>query len=95
MPKVKLIRDKLVPRGAGVRKVEHKSEHAMALVNKLYEEVSEVADCMSDPAEYGDVLQALQALAKLNEVPWAEVERVRREKFEARGGFDLGLVMRR
>lgn len=67
--------------------VEYKTE----LVKKLVEEAGEFAEVTS-VEELGDVLEVIAALQKLPE--YADVEAVRREKREERGGFDGKVILK-
>ncbi len=91
--KCKLIRDKLEPKGVVCHPVPSRAIHAALLVAKLHEEVSEVADHLTDASEYADVLQALMDLARLSGVTWKEVETELDWKLERRGGFAGGKTM--
>ncbi len=95
MRKVKLIRDELTPPSVSISLETVAAPWALAalLVNKLHEEISEVATRMDEPEEYADVLQALMELAELNGVPWSSVEVWRLHKEREKGGFQLGKVM--
>ena len=95
MRKVKLIRDKLEPQSPHTVTMYVKGTlmHRVLLVSKLHEEVAEVADCMDDPVEYADVLQALMDLACLNDVLWEDVLAIRANKLHERGGFAAGKIM--
>ena len=94
LKKVKLIRDKLEPKGpVTCRPVPSVAIHVALLVAKLHEEVGEVADNLTDASEYADVLQALMDLAALAGVSWKDVETETWWKLEERGGFAGGKVM--
>jgi predicted house-cleaning noncanonical NTP pyrophosphatase (MazG superfamily) len=94
LKKVKLIRDKLEPKGPiTCQPVPSVAIHAALLVAKLHEEVGEVAEGLTDASEYADVLQALMDLARLSGVPWKQVETELDWKLGERGGFAGGKVM--
>lgn len=59
----------------------------IALVAKLHEEVEEVRAAMNDPEEYGDVLQALYDLGRINGVSPADMETSRLKKLGKSGDF--------
>lgn len=59
----------------------------MMLINKLHEEVGEIAEKPFDVSEYADVHQVLIDLAAMNGISQGEIEIARQRKFEERGGF--------
>ena len=91
--KVKLIRDKLDPKGVTCEPAPSRAIHTALLIAKLHEKVQEVADHLTDVAEYADVLQALMDLANLVGVPWKEVEIELDWKLQRCGGVAGGKVM--
>ncbi|HIC80865.1 MAG TPA: hypothetical protein EYP07_07855 [Kiloniellaceae bacterium] len=93
--KVKLIRDKVLPRGTGVSvEVASRSTHIALLGAKLHEEAQEIVESHCRKAEeYADLLQVLVDLALLNGVPVREIEQARANKKAAKGGFLAGRVM--
>ncbi|MCC2646842.1 MAG: phosphoribosyl-ATP pyrophosphohydrolase [Rickettsiaceae bacterium] len=103
MPKFllnKIIRDKLLQKilEAGVE-VESKSlvgkELIDALKNKLQEEVKEVLEAKNNDElkeELADVLEVLYTICLKQGLDLAEIEKVRLEKFEDKGGFNDILV---
>lgn len=95
--RVKLVRDKMQPLDDGetMTPANSKAGRVMALLLKLYEEIGEIQDKPHDPEEYADVLEALLELARLNGVPWAQVEERLLAKRQTRGGFRRGLVLQR
>lgn len=86
----KLVRDKVEPRKGETEQRLHPSLHRAALINKLHEEVEEVARDPKNIDEYADVLEALQTLAWLNGFSEFEIEEARIRKERERGGFELG-----
>lgn len=74
-------------------------EYRRRLCEKLLEEAREVrdepVDGDVDPGELADVLAVVHALADAAGVSMAEVDRLRREKRDVRGGFDDGVVLER
>ena len=64
----------------------------LALTCKLHEEASEIARAPTDPAEYADLLEVMLELARLNGVPWSDIEKALLEKREARGAFRRGNI---
>lgn len=87
-----LVRDDMPPRpdtGEEVRLVDGPLR-ASLLVGKLHSEVEEVARDLTNPEEYGDVLEALYALAKMNGLSPDDVQAARLEKRRRKGGLDGG-----
>ncbi len=64
----------------------------MALLLKLHEEASEIADAATDASEYADVLEVLLELAKINGVRWAAIEQALLCKRERLGGFHMAQI---
>jgi predicted house-cleaning noncanonical NTP pyrophosphatase (MazG superfamily) len=93
---VKVVRDgmpRLLLAGDGVRYQPITDRDALlaALRAKLIEESIEY---LTDPSasEAADVLEVLRALAHHDmQIPWREIERARRTKFAARGGYHAGV----
>lgn len=95
--KVKMVRDKCGTgeRPDGRRYVTHQvlgPIRRLLLVQKMHEEVQEIAEAPTDPFEYADVLELLMELAASVDLSWDDVERARRSKRKERGGFEYGLV---
>lgn len=64
----------------------------MALLLKLHEEVDEISRAATDPEEYGDLLEAMMELAKINAVSWDDILEAMCRKREERGGFKRGMI---
>lgn len=92
----KLIRDKSIERMKKQNitcqsRVLNEEEYAIALKNKLEEETAEVLEAVTREEiidEMADVLEVLHALAQSQQSSMEEVEKLRAEKYVARGGFD-------
>jgi predicted house-cleaning noncanonical NTP pyrophosphatase (MazG superfamily) len=91
----KLVRDKipevLTKKGVPyeMRTVEG-NEYRDALIKKLAEECAELAEAGAIE-EFADVLEVVHALKALPQ--FADVEEVRRQKREERGGFEKGIIL--
>jgi predicted house-cleaning noncanonical NTP pyrophosphatase (MazG superfamily) len=87
----KLVRDRIpdIIRASGRTprtRVADPSEHAGLLRAKLSEEVAEYM-ASGDPSELADILEVVHALAALDGLTPAALERLRAEKATERGGF--------
>lgn len=98
MPKYnKLVRD-FIPKiieEKGKRACTHIAgleELKAALWAKLDEEINEFKSA-KDPAELADVLEVVYALSAFYGVKPEELEKVRQEKYQQRGGFKLGIIL--
>ena len=87
----KLVRDNIpeIIEKDGEKPITHiaeDEEYEKALMEKLQEEVNEF---LTEPSkkEMADVLEVLYAIAKLKGFDLDEVEKVRQERTEKRGGF--------
>ncbi|GAA0228446.1 hypothetical protein ACFFQF_12530 [Haladaptatus pallidirubidus] len=69
-------------------------EYERRLAEKLDEEVAEFHES-GDPEELADVLEVVYALADRADVSPDELERLRVEKADDRGGFSAGIVLER
>ncbi|WP_049969913.1 nucleoside triphosphate pyrophosphohydrolase [Haladaptatus cibarius] len=69
-------------------------EYERRLDEKLDEEVAEFHES-GDPEELADVLEVVYALADCVDVSPDELERLRAEKADERGGFSNGIVLER
>lgn len=92
----KLVRDKIpkILERKGVsyeKRIASPKEYKEELLKKLVEEVSEFTEA-GDPEELADVLEVIEALRKLPE--YAEVEDLRLQKREERGGFDEKIILK-
>ncbi|WP_227353786.1 nucleoside triphosphate pyrophosphohydrolase [Haladaptatus salinisoli] len=95
----KLVRDRIpdIVEANGERPVTHVAEgeeYDRRLAEKLDEEVAEFRDS-GDPEELADVLEVVYALAARAGVSRDELERLRTEKVDERGGFEDGVVLER
>lgn len=93
----KLVRDRIV------EIIENKGEmpnyHTLSdkeyldeLHKKLFEEANEFIE-QDDKEELADVLEVLYAIAKAKKIDLNEVEKIRLEKRQKRGGFDKKLFL--
>lgn len=97
MSEGKLVRDNIpdIIRAKGeVAKTRVLSEEAFkhALLNKLQEEVEELIESPS-LEERADIAEVLQAIDELFGFDPAQLERERRAKYEARGGFEKRIFL--
>jgi predicted house-cleaning noncanonical NTP pyrophosphatase (MazG superfamily) len=93
----KLIRDRIpeiieAKGEACVYHVASDDEYRRKLYEKLGEETSELATAR-DANEIADVLEVVDAIVELEGFSRDEVERVKREKFEKRGGFSRRFIL--
>ncbi|MER9176268.1 hypothetical protein NKH72_22070 [Mesorhizobium sp. M0955] len=82
-----LVRDKMQPR-EGVNEANtllEKPLTVMGLITKCFLEMGEVAGDLTNPDEYGDVIESLISLAEQNGVTEAQVMAARARKNEAKG----------
>lgn len=92
----KLVRDKIpdICREHGDQPFYHilsDNEYVEELYNKLTEELLEIrmaANPQETAKEIADVLEILRAVAKLNCLSWNDIEDIREEKRQQRGGFE-------
>ncbi|MBT9523419.1 MAG: nucleoside triphosphate pyrophosphohydrolase [Dechloromonas sp.] len=97
----KLVRDKIpesiINKGEQVTQVTLRGENLLAALKaKLIEEAMEVADSTSTTEiveELADVQEVIHAISKHVKITKANVESVRKEKREKRGGFDAAKVL--
>lgn len=68
------------------------AEYKLALEQKLQEEIAEF---FSGPCveEMADILEVLRALGDLYKVDYTDLEKIRQEKFEQRGGFSQKIIL--
>jgi predicted house-cleaning noncanonical NTP pyrophosphatase (MazG superfamily) len=97
----KLIRDKIpeIIKANGdeakIRKLSD-AEFKPELLKKLLEEVQEVATAADKQElikEISDVLEVFDALIQHEQLDWIEIERVRTERKNKRGGFEQQLFL--
>lgn len=97
----KLIRDKIpeIIKGKGEACVTHvatEEEYEKQLLAKLAEEVKEyqdVAGTGSAIEELADIMEVMVAILDFKKIDCGELERVRLEKREKRGGFEKRLIL--
>lgn len=94
----KLVRDRIpeIIEAAGGRaetRTADGPQYRALLKAKLYEEAGEYA-ASADPQELADILEVVLALAAAHGLSPAELERMRADKAQARGGFGDGVVLR-
>lgn len=92
----KLVRDKIpdILDGRGIlyeKSIATDEDLKDWLVKKLEEEFTEFKNDES-VEELADLLEVIKGLEKLPE--YAELEKVRQEKYEKRGGFEKGIILR-
>lgn len=92
----KLVRDKipeiLDKKGTPYEKrIASTEEYKAELIKKLIEEVAEFSEA-GDPEELADVMEVITALRTLPE--YAEVETLRLQKRDERGGFDNRIIVK-
>ncbi|MBQ4600581.1 MAG: nucleoside triphosphate pyrophosphohydrolase [Oscillospiraceae bacterium] len=93
----KLVRDKIpaiITAGGGGCRVETLEQQAFirALEEKLSEELAEYLESRS-LEELADLQEVIRALVAARGEGWEELERLRLEKREKRGGFDRRLLL--
>lgn len=91
----KLVRDKIpsILDAKGVsyeKRIATPEELKLELIKKLEEEVREFSEAGS-PEELADVIEVVEALKKLPD--YANVEELRKKKFEERGAFEQGIIV--
>lgn len=92
----KLVRDKIPEMldGKGIpyeKRIASPEEYKDELIKKLTEEVGEFTEAGA-PEELADVLEVIEALRKLPE--YEQVETLRVQKRNERGGFDEGIILK-
>lgn len=92
----KLVRDKIpeILDNKGIsyeKRIASPEEYKEELIKKLEEEIKEFLEA-GDPAELADVVEVVEALKKLPE--YAELEIIRHNKREERGGFDERIILK-
>ena len=91
----KLVRDRIpeILDAKGVsyeKRIVEGEEYKTALIIKLHEELAEFTEAGAIE-ELADILEVVEALKVLPE--YADVERIRKEKHDERGGFAGGIVL--
>ena len=94
----KLVRDKIpriIEAGGSSCKTEilPQDAYVQKLEEKLQEELTEYLQS-KQPEELADLLEVLQALLKARGISWQELEKIRLEKREARGGFEEKILLK-
>jgi len=93
----KLIRDK-IPEiieqkgGKSITHIAEREEYERKLKEKLLEEVKEFIE-LSSAEEMADIFEVLDAICEQLGFSKDEVERIKKEKFEQRGGFKKKLIL--
>lgn len=92
----KLVRDKIpdLLDAKGVpyeKRIASEEEYKEELIKKLIEETSEFS-AAGEPEELADVLEVIEALRKLPD--YENIEKLRLEKLEERGGFDERIILK-
>ena len=98
----KLVRDKIpemLDKNGGETETEilDNEKYIGCLFNKLKEECEEVitADSKENLAEeLADLLEVMNAVAKTNNIDFAEIENIRTAKKEKRGGFERKIFLK-
>ncbi|MDO4199244.1 MAG: pyridoxamine 5'-phosphate oxidase family protein [Clostridia bacterium] len=98
----KLVRDEIpemLDKNGGETETEilNTEKYKECLYAKLKEECEEVitADSKENLAEeLADLLEVMKAIAKINDIDFAEIEKIRAEKKEKRGGFDRKIFLK-
>lgn len=94
----KLVRDRIpeIIKKNGATPVTHVAdteEYWRRLKAKLEEEVAETLTETDIPGELADVLEVIHAICAAREISFADVERLREEKRQKRGGFTGRIVL--
>ncbi len=94
----KLVRDRIpeIIRRNGAIPVTHHAdaeEYWRKLKEKLEEEVAETLAETDIPGELADVLEVIHAICAARDISFADVERLRQEKRQKRGGFTGRLIL--
>ncbi len=93
----KLVRDRIIEiiEKKGEEPTYHtlsNKEYLAELHKKLFEEANEFIE-QDDKEELADVLEVLYAIAKIKKIDLNEVEKIRLEKHQKRGGFDKKIFL--
>lgn len=95
----KLIRDRIPEiiqskwEVANITLVEDWNELFALLLEKVLEEAQEVVESQWDPNEIADLVEVLMSLIKFQGITWDEIESLRTEKYEKRGGFGQWYIL--
>ena len=95
----KLVRDNIpeIIKESGENPITHiaeDEEYEKALMQKLQEEVAEFLENPTKE-EIADILEVLYAIVKLKGYKMDEIEKIRQEKVEKRGGFEKRIILDR
>ena len=93
----KLVRDKIIDiiTANGENPIYHTlsdEEYLVELHKKVFEEANEFVE-NDDPEELADLLEVVYAIAKHKNINMEEVEQIRLNKCEKRGGFDKKIYL--
>lgn len=100
----KLIRDKIpeiIEKSGSKAKVRilDDGEYKQELLKKIVEEAKEALEAEGNKKELikeiGDILEIIEYLIKVFDLDSEEIEKIRRERKESRGGFDKKLFLER
>lgn len=88
----KLVRDRIIDiiRANGEKPIYHTlndEEYLKELHKKLFEEANEFVEA-DDPEELADLLEVVYAISKHKNINMEEVEQIRLNKRDKRGGFE-------
>ncbi|WP_144511440.1 nucleoside triphosphate pyrophosphohydrolase [Bacillus sp. FJAT-22090] len=97
----KLVRDKIpqVIEKSGSKFTTHildQSEHLTEIKKKLYEEVQEFQETMNHQdalEELADILELIHAALPIHDATFEDLEKIRINKKEKRGGFKEGIYL--
>lgn len=95
----KLIRDRIPEiiqskwEVANITLVEDWNELFALLLEKVLEEAQEVVESQWDPSEIADLVEVLMSLTQFQGITWDEIESLRTEKCEKRGGFEQWYIL--
>jgi predicted house-cleaning noncanonical NTP pyrophosphatase (MazG superfamily) len=98
----KLIRDKMyksmISKGAKVSrlKISSREELVKSFKSKLLEEVEEVTNAQNDielTEELADCVEVIQGFLKAIEISKENFEKIRKRKYDSRGGFDTPIMV--
>ena len=98
----KLVRDKIpemLTKNGGEPETEilNDEKYKTCLYEKLKEECEETVNSYSKEnlaEELADLLEVMMAISKLNDIDFAEIEKIRLSKKEKRGGFDSKILLK-
>lgn len=93
----KLIRDKILQMldSKGISHTEHiadETEYRTKLFEKILEEAKELVES-EDPGELADLLEVIEAIKTLKNWTTEEIESIRMNKKQERGGFERRIIL--